>query len=419
MVKNILVLAETLDLESSSAGKASNAMISALIESGFLVKVYHYSHKEVQFLNTSTILIKERKRDPFYYLSRFQRVYQRITRTNVSERLEHYFGFSFTFINDVNSMVAILKNENPTSYDLVITLSKGASYRTHAALLKLPQWHNKWLAYIHDPYPFHWYPSPYEWKEAGFKQKECFFIEVAHKSRWLGYPSQKLGEWMGQFNELFLKKAVLLPHQMPSEKIQKTPLESSFQIDKFTILHAGNLLAQRDPFPLLEAWNNFLKEVPEAVDSSQLFLIGSASYHQPKLSKICELISSVHLSAEYVSYARALSLEASASANIILEAVSDISPFLPAKFPSLVMANRPLLHLGPRNSESRRLLGVDYKFSVEADDILGITCLLKKCYTEWKHSPDKFCLNRPDLESYFSSSHLADVISYICENPLE
>ncbi|MAP79616.1 MAG: UDP-glycosyltransferase [Aequorivita sp.] len=412
MSKKILILAETIDVNGSSAGKARQAFIKSLKEQNFKLKIYHFSHKKIVIDNVHTILVKENKLDINYFLSRSQRVFQRLTKTNISKFLENLFGFSFTFKNDANSMAKALKVENTEDYDLIITLSKGASYRAHYTLLMLPQWQNKWLAYIHDPYPFHWYPSPYEWNEAGHLQKEKFFLEVANSAKWLGYPSKSLSQWMGQFHDVFIEKAVILPHQMPSSSlIKKTYLPNFFEKDKFTVLHAGNLLKQRNPFPLIEAWQIFLRNLPEAANNSQLLLVGSSSYHQPKLSTTCNAIPSIYISNGAMHYNQVRLMETKASANIILEAVSEISPFLPAKFPNLVQANRPIIHLGPKNSESRSLLGENYKYAANAGDVQGIVSLLNIMYTEWKNSPFKFNLNRSDLELYFSSLKMAHTIN--------
>ncbi|WP_051907881.1 glycosyltransferase family 1 protein [Flavimarina sp. Hel_I_48] len=404
--KKILVLAETINEESSSAGKANNAFIKALKKSGFSVKTYHFSHLLVTISEVETILISEKKIDLYYFLSRMQRVLQRFTGKNWSKPLENRFGFSFTFKNDVNSMVSALRKENPEDYGMVITLSKGASYRAHAAILKLHDWHKKWLAYLHDPYPFHWYPSPYDWVEAGHKQKELFFIEIAQKARWLGYPSLLLADWMGQFHDNFKEKAVILPHQVSERKNDTEKLPRYFKPENFTVLHAGNLLKQRDPFPLIEAWQLFLRQHPEAEGNAQLLFLGPATFHEPGLTEVCGNIPSIYKSDGYVDYATVSALEKNSSANIIMEAVSNISPFLPAKFPGLVKANRKIFHLGPKNSESRQLLGVNYPFIAEADDVEEIAEILGKLFIFWNEDPQNLKLGREDLEGYFSFESL-------------
>lgn len=400
----ILVLAETLDLKGSSAGKANYALIKSLLTAGFEMTVYHYSYKTINLPGVESILIQERKADLNYWLSRGQRILQRLAKHNFSKSLENRFGFSFTFFNDVYSMVSALKPLRVADFDIVLTLSKGASYRTHAALLKLPEWHTQWLAYIHDPYPFHWYPKPYDWLQPGSVQKEAFFKKVAQKAKWLGYPSQCLQDWMGTFDANFKTKGVVLPHQPNVAVVIEKAFPEFFDPDHFNVLHAGNLLKQRDPFPLIQAWNLFLGQRPEAKAHAKLLLIGPGAYHEPELTKVCSGTETIYRYSVSMDYQQVRLLEQDSAVNIVLEAAAEVSPFLPAKFPNLVQANRPVLHLGPKHSEVRQLLGENYPFVAEADDVKLIAFRLKELYDQWKNHT-VFNLD-VKLHNYFSPSYL-------------
>ncbi|RXG12330.1 UDP-glycosyltransferase [Leeuwenhoekiella aestuarii] len=410
----LLILAETIDVISNSAGKANYAFVQSLLSAGFEISVYHYSYKEILLPIVQPVLIQEKKTDINYWLSRGQRVLQRITKKTFSKLLENRFGFSFTFFNDVNSMVSALKPLSVQDYDLVLTLSKGASYRTHAALLKLPEWHAKWLAYIHDPYPFHWYPKPYDWVQPGSVQKEVFFKKVAQKAQWLGYPSQCLQDWMGTFDAHFKTKGIVLPHQPSEAKVEESIFPEFFDPDHFNVLHAGNLLKQRDPFPLIQAWNLFLEKYPEAQTHAKLLLIGPGAYHEPELSKVCKETETIYRYSGSMDYEQVRLLEHQSAVNIVLEAAAEVSPFLPAKFPNLVKANLPMLHLGPKHSEVRRLLGDDYQYVSEAGNIQTIYKLLIKLYDAWSLNKD-FQLST-EIKEYFSSKYLGELIKGIIEN---
>ena len=407
----LLVLAETLDITDSSAGKANYAFIQSLLTAGFEITVYHYSYKEINLPGVEPILIQERKTDLNYCLSRGQRVLQRITQRNFSKSLEQGFGFSFTFFNDVNSMVSDLKLLRVANYDIVLTLSKGASYRTHAALLKLPEWHTQWLAYIHDPYPFHWYPKPYDWLQPGSAQKEAFIKEVAQKAKWLGYPSQCLQEWMGTFDANFKTKGIVLPHQASEALVIEKAFPEFFDPDQFNILHAGNLLKQRNPFPLIQAWNLFLEQQPEAKAQAKLLLIGPGAYHEPELSKICNETASIYRFSGSMDYEQVRLLEQHSVVNIVLEAAAEMSPFLPAKFPNLIKAKRPLLHLGPKHSEVRQLLGDNYLFFAEADDVNSICKLFVRLYDLWKEKGAAKYPFSKNLNKYFDPIYLKEVLT--------
>jgi glycosyltransferase involved in cell wall biosynthesis len=408
--KPILVITESINVDDSSGSKANVALVQNLAALDYNIIVLHYTRQDIELPGITCIAISEIKFSFFYVLSRTHRMLQRILKVNFSHWLENRFGFSFTFFNDSNSIAKAVR-KHYSGEDLIITLSKGASFRPHHAMLQMPHLHGKWLAYVHDPYPFHCYPPPYHWTEPGHQQKETFFRKVSEKTRYAGFPSLKLKEWMQEFFPAFAEKSVIIPHQIPN-KIDnlKGALPNYFDTNKFTVLHAGNLMKQRDPFPLLKAWQKFLNENPQAEKESQLLLIGPASYHQPRLFNKITNIPSVYISEGYMSYNTVKEMERSASVNIILEAVAKVSPFLPGKFPHLVAVNKPILHIGPKNSETLRLLGKNYPWQAAANDIGTITEKLQQLYILWGEDKHSLKQDRPDLEAYLSASHLTKSI---------
>src|SRR5690606_21870999 len=153
-----------------------------------------------------------------YLLSRLQRRFQNGFNINLAKYLEPVFGFSFTFFNDTKSIAESLKVLKDFKPDLVLTLSKGASFRPHYAMLKLPELYDKWMAYIHDPYPFHYYPKPYMWSEPGYLKKADFFRQVSEMCRLAAFPSLLLAEWMQQPFPQFKGKVIIIPHQIIKEE---------------------------------------------------------------------------------------------------------------------------------------------------------------------------------------------------------
>lgn len=411
----ILVVVDSINIEDSSGSKANVALINNLAEAGFEILVYHYTLKNIQLKGVTCYAISEIKTSLLYLLSRLQRVLSRKFEWNLSPFLEKRFGFSFTFFNDANSIIRSLKkiNFNP---DLVLTLSKGGSFRPHYALLKLPNWHSKWIAYVHDPYPFHYYPRPYTWVEPSYKFKEKFFTQVSEKARYSAFPSQLLHEWMGSFYPQFLKTGVVIPHQNAKYEIQKVQLPSYFDSSKFNLLHAGNLMKQRSPKGLIEGFKLFLKQNPEAVKESKLILVGSASYHAKILDKYQKDNPQIYIYNGNVAFDYVYNLQKKASVNIILESKSEISPFLPAKFPHCVEANKVILSLAPYYSETRRLLGNEYEYWSEVEDVEKIAALIEKLHQLWKQNPDNLLLNRSDLENYLSADYLKKVIVDLYNN---
>jgi hypothetical protein len=410
----ILVVVDSINIEDSSGSKANVALIHNLVDAGFEVLVYHYTLKNIKLLGVNCFAIPEIKYSPLYFLSRIQRVLQRNSTINPAPFLEQLFGFSFTFFNDTNSIVQALKKIN-FEPDLVLTLSKGASFRPHYAVLKLPELHSKWMAYVHDPYPFHYYPRPYTWIESSYSQKETFFTQVSVKAKYSAFPSQLLLEWMSSYYPDFIKTGVIIPHQNAKYNLQNSGLNDNlpdyFDATKFNLLHAGNLMKQRSPKGLIEGFKLFLKKNPEAAKESKLIVLGNASYHSKMLQEYQTTNPEIYIYTENVAFNVVYQLQKNVSVNIILESKSEISPFLPAKFPHCVEANKIILSLAPYYSEIRRLLGKDYPYWSEVDDIEKIASLIEKLYQLWKQNPDNLLLNRSDLEEYLSVNYLKNAIN--------
>jgi hypothetical protein len=170
-------------------------------------------------------------------------------------------------------------------------------------------------------------------------------------------------------------------------------------------------MKQRSPKGLLEGFTLFLSRNPAAKEESSLILLGQASYHKVLLDRYKNNNFPIYIEDQNVSFNRVYLLQKTVSVNIILESKAEISPFLPAKFPHCIAANTIILSLSPYYSETRRLLGSNYEFWSEVDDVEKIAYLIEKLYQLWKQSPDNLLLNRIDLENYLSVDYLKKVIS--------
>lgn len=414
-MKKILVVVDSINIEDSSGSKANVALIHNLVEAGFEVLVYHYTLKNIQLEGVNCVSIPEIKFSPLYFLSRSQRVLNRNFNINLAPFFERIFGFSFTFFNDTNSIIKALKKRT-FQPDLVLTLSKGTSFRPHYALLNLPDLHKKWMAYVHDPYPVHYYPRPYNWIEVSYKQKQHFFLAVSQKAKYSAFPSLLLQEWMGSYFPNFLRTGLIIPHQNAKYEIKNKEFLAYFDVSKFNVLHAGNLLAQRSPKGLIEGFKLFLNQNPEARSETKLLLLGNASDHTLLLDECQKSNSEIYIYNGNIAFDEVFLVQKHASVNVILEAKSEISPFLPAKFPHCVAANQAILSLAPYYSETRRLLGNDYPYWSEQDDVKKITELIEQLYLLWKQNPDNLLLNRMDLEDYLSPDYLKKVIMKLENN---
>ena len=396
-----MVIAESIDVDDSSGSKANVALITNLYRLGFKLKVFHYTRKSISLKDIECIEVKEKRWSYLFFLSRLERYIRYYTGIRLNKPLEKLFGFSFTLFNDRNSILKAIKSNMNFDPDLIVTLSKGGSFRPHHALLKLPEWHSKWMAYMHDPYPMHHYPKPYTWFEPGYEKKENFVRAISEKAAFPAFPSLLLKKWMGEFYPGFQNKGIIIPHQIIYGFQISNDFPSYFKPDKFNLLHAGNLLGARKTKYLIEAYNNFLIRRPEGIKDSFLIFIGG---NNNKLIDDTNK-SNIVVSKEYISFDSVYSMQHMASVNIILEAISEISPFLPGKFPHCVKADRPILLLGPAKSEVRRIMGKEYPFYAESDDVESISKSIINLYDQWKKNPFQK-LNREDLNQYLGIPNL-------------
>jgi hypothetical protein len=406
--KKILVLAESIDVDDSSGSKANVALIQNLHKAGFEVIVYHYTRKKIQLEGIKCVAIKENRKSFLFLLSRLERRVRKKTNLNLNSYFERCFGFSLTYFNDSNSIARGLRKIKEGEPDLVLTLSKGASFRPHHAMLDLPGWHDRWIAYIHDPYPMHSYPRPYDWVEPGYQQKRKFFLQVAEKAKYAAYPSQLLAEWMESYYLLLKGKAVIIPHQISDSEVSETELPEFFKKDAFTIVHAGALMGARNPMALVRAFEKFLCKFPVARNHSQLIFLGGKSRYTEDFQRIKKEVPQIYSSETYLPFKIVLGIQKNASVNVILEAKGSISPFLPGKFPHCVQARKPILLLGPYYSESRRLLGEGYPWWGEIDDDERMVNLIGKLYKKW--TIGDYYMHRRDLEEYLSEKNFLKTI---------
>jgi glycosyltransferase involved in cell wall biosynthesis len=402
----ILIISESINVEDSSASKGRVALIQSLKKIGFELRVLHYSHKEIYLKEIDCILIKENRTTLYFLLSRLVRIIQRVFKRKINHHVEAIFGFSFTHTNDSKTIAKSIKSNLDFNPDLILTLSKGASFRPHKAMLYLPDLHSIWMAYIHDPFPFHFYPRPFNKVEAGYKQKEKFMKDVCEKAKFLSFPSLLLKEWMESYFSSIKNKSLIIPHQI-NEGFEKQSIPDFFIKNQFSLLHAGNLLKERNPEFLIKGYINFLEKNESAKLDSKLYFIGKYHHHEKVFNQFKENTNIICNG--YIDFNTIQTLEYETSVNIILESISEISPFLPGKFPNHIKANKPIIALGPYYSEVKRLLGNDYPFWAEANDVDKIETIITKLYQSWKHNPNQLKLNRMDLVNYSNETLLKEL----------
>lgn len=412
LTNSILIIADTISTQ-SSGGKTSVALVQGFVEQGYQVKVLHYSRRELHLENVLLVNIPEKKNTGSYLKAKAQILFQRLTGHNINHWVESRKGFSYTHDYDVISIKAAINNESPKDYDYILALSYASSFRAHKAILQLPKWHDRFLAYIHDPYPMHSYPRPYDWVEPGHQYKRDFFVALYSAAHRILYPSKMLGEWMESYYPTGKNKAVVIPHIIDASLKDTGVYPSYFDPDLFNILHAGSLMSARNPMTLVDAFIQFIQEVPEAQIDARLVIVAGDSIYYKEIKEISHDHPQLVISPGKESFESSYNMQQQAAVNVVLEAKGPSSPFLPGKVPHCVAANKPILLLGPFYSETRRLLGFDYHYWCEIDDVEKIKAHIKSLYLDWKEKNGQSTLCVTHLNEYFESPSIVKAMNSI------
>lgn len=146
---------------------------------------------------------------------------------------------------------------------------------------------------------------------------------------------------------------------------------------------------------------------------SRLILIGNNTYYKKWIENEIKGVDEILNISNNIFFNVVNELQHQVSVNVILEANTEINPFLPGKFPHCVKANKSILALTSKNSELIRLLGNDYEYWANPDDIQKIKTILTQLFVKWEHNPESLKLDRDDLEKYLSLDSLKTIIESI------
>lgn len=307
------------------------------------------------------------------------------------------------------------------SFDLVLFLGSGMGWYSHMAYSSMKPYKGVVGISIHDPFPMALLPQPHTAKmNHGQRMLIKRMNNLINKIHGCYAPSQRLVEHLLPHYKALAQKCSVVPHlafQLPfllkdEAKADDTipALNALDSNNHFLLVHMGTLLEGRSPKSFFQAMLRFLKENSEAANVTKVVFIGNV---KPGLLPDFELVENnnnfiIHTNLR-VSYAKALQIQQSAFANLIIEFDRYHSPQLFGKFADSVMVDRPIVCLGPPTSEARRVLGNEYPFQATNGNEDEIFRMIKVLYQNWKLKPEQ-TLNRPDLQNAFNPQRLIDVV---------
>ncbi len=155
-MKKILVLVESLRINTTSSGIVSSTFLAMLLEAGYKITVITQNNFDypITWLNNSIKIIK------FDIPPTSKNIFDRIPKLRAIP--VYINGFSKEFRTLIEQWKIVIEKElKNSSYDAIYALASGSEFATHFALsemkLKIPFYVN-----IHDPFPWHLYPLPYK-----------------------------------------------------------------------------------------------------------------------------------------------------------------------------------------------------------------------------------------------------------------
>lgn len=410
--KNILVVAENINYNRTSSGIRSFNLLNLLSNQYNVTCVcqeLYDAEAPVKLRNVELIELK-----PGARLSPALELLDKIPKIRaLSAYVTGLTLWGYRHIKDWQK--AITKELNTKKYDLIFVLGTGHDFHAHHAIARLNT-NVPIIAHIHDPYPYNQFPEPYKKEKATYVPLAKQFGKVMERADYISFPSLRLKEWMSNFYPVINEKSLLVPHPQciidvdAFEEKQYSSLELN---DKFSLIHLGSLLGERNPLYLLKAFKTFCDSDPEKKEKARLYIVGRINGdHTNMLENEWGGFDNVCLVNDRIPYIQSKKIMAKSTALVILEAIADFSPFMPGKISDYIMAEKPIMALTPENSEVSRLLGKEHLYSGAVNDEVKILDILNRLWDAWKKEPN-LKMDRQDLKQYISVEKSIEVFESV------
>jgi glycosyltransferase involved in cell wall biosynthesis len=269
-----------------------------------------------------------------------------------------------------------------------------AGYRV-SRILRLP-----WIANMNDP----WGPSvtPNCDDRVGWMERwtTLYWLKRTLKAAdAVTYPSERLGRWHRKIGGME-RRMEIIPH------IGYAKPDSKANSARFVLSHAGSLVSGRSGATLLQAFANFLVQLPEARARARLQFVGKMD--GPAEQDLARLgLKDVVTCTGTVSYERSLELIAESSALVLIEKPYPEGLFLPSKLSDYLAARRPILALSPAVGVVADLAVKHRGFIVaQPGDVSAVQNGIGRLYDAWRNGALECLAPELSLVNEFSSEAL-------------
>ena len=206
----------------------------------------------------------------------------------------------------------------------------------------------KWIADFRDPWTTIGYHSELKLSASSLEKHKNLESKVLTTADSIVVTSATTKK---EFQNLTSKPISVITNGYDVEKIEKLPLD-----EKFTLAHIGSFLSQRNPRILWKCLKEIIKENPTFKEDFQLKLIGSVSAEVLQTIAEFKLDSYVN-NLGYLSHSEAVSQQRSSQVLLLIEINSELTKnIIPGKLFEYMVSDRPILALGPENSDFETII---------------------------------------------------------------
>lgn len=259
----------------------------------------------------------------------------------------------------------------------------------------------KWIADFRDPWTSIGYHKDLKLTKKSAQKHKELEKDVLNKADLIlttSYTTQR------EFEQLTPKPVHVITNGYDIENVEKPSPD-----EKFSISHIGSLLSRRNPRILWKALKEIIKEHPQFRHDFQLRLIGKVSSDIIETLKEFRLESYLELMG-YVSHTEALKYQRSSQLLLLIEIDShETTGIIPGKLFEYMAAERPVLAIGPQQSDVEKIIrDTNTGRYFYYDDLEAVKDYILTCYEMYRQKQLK--VNGIGLQ-YYSRKKLTEKLA--------
>jgi glycosyltransferase involved in cell wall biosynthesis len=249
----------------------------------------------------------------------------------------------------VNSSVKFLKGYLSENNDIDTLITTGPPHSLHLIGMQIQkEMAIKWIADFRDPWTSIHYHRSLRLSNFAKKKHKVYERQVLQAADAIVVTSPGTQR---EFQELTTKPIHLITNGFDSAEGINTTLDI-----KFTVVHIGSLLSNRNPVILWKVLAEMIQEDPEFQKDLEIKLVGLVA-HEIKESIINEGLQGNLCTIGYVVHDEALRLQHASQVLLLIEMDRpETKAILPGKLFEYLQSKRPILALGPEGSDIELIL---------------------------------------------------------------